>query len=69
MPVIKILPHQEHCPEGKTFQAPSGTSLCEALLEHDIQALVVIGGAITFVNPEPLAPFADVVAAGEALPP
>ena len=37
MPVIKILPHQEHCPEGKTFQAPSGTSLCEALLEHDIQ--------------------------------
>src|SRR5262249_1348056 len=27
--------------------------------------LVVIGGAITFVNPEPLAPFADVVAAGE----
>src|SRR5262245_19838557 len=28
--------------------------------------LVVIGGAITFVNPEPLAPFADVIAAGEA---
>ncbi len=28
--------------------------------------LVVVGGAITFVNPEPLAPFADVVAAGEA---
>ncbi len=27
--------------------------------------LVVIGGAITFLNPEPLAPFADVVAAGE----
>jgi radical SAM superfamily enzyme YgiQ (UPF0313 family) len=27
--------------------------------------LIVIGGAITFVNPEPLAPFADVVAAGE----
>jgi radical SAM superfamily enzyme YgiQ (UPF0313 family) len=30
---------------------------------HD--PLVVIGGAVTFVNPEPLAPFADVVAAGE----
>ena len=30
---------------------------------HD--PLVVIGGAITFVNPEPLAPFVDVVAAGE----
>src|SRR5262245_32853719 len=27
--------------------------------------LVMIGGAITFVNPEPLAPFADVIAAGE----
>ena len=27
---------------------------------------MVIGGAVTFVNPEPLAPFADVIAAGEA---
>ena len=32
-------------------------------LVHD--PLVVIGGAVTFVNPEPLAPFADIVAAGE----
>jgi len=31
----------------------------------DRHPLVVIGGAVTFVNPEPLAPFADVVAAGE----
>jgi radical SAM superfamily enzyme YgiQ (UPF0313 family) len=30
---------------------------------HD--PLVVIGGATTFVNPEPLSPFADVIAAGE----
>lgn len=30
---------------------------------HD--PLVIIGGAVTFVNPEPLAPFADVIAAGE----
>jgi radical SAM superfamily enzyme YgiQ (UPF0313 family) len=29
------------------------------------QPLIVIGGAVTFVNPEPLAPFADVIAAGE----
>src|SRR5215831_6916994 len=29
------------------------------------QPLVVVGGAVTFVNPEPLAPFADVIAAGE----
>src|SRR5262249_7813096 len=27
--------------------------------------LIVFGGAVTFVNPEPLAPFADVIAAGE----
>jgi radical SAM superfamily enzyme YgiQ (UPF0313 family) len=31
--------------------------------KHD--PLVVIGGAVTFVNPEPLAPFADLIAAGE----
>lgn len=30
---------------------------------HD--PLVVVGGAVTFVNPEPLAPFADLIAAGE----
>src|SRR5881296_1067533 len=27
--------------------------------------LIVVGGAVTFVNPEPLAPFADVITAGE----
>jgi radical SAM superfamily enzyme YgiQ (UPF0313 family) len=31
--------------------------------DHD--PLVVLGGAVSFLNPEPLAPFADVVAAGE----
>jgi radical SAM superfamily enzyme YgiQ (UPF0313 family) len=30
-----------------------------------LDPLVVIGGAVTFVNPEPLALFADVIAAGE----
>jgi radical SAM superfamily enzyme YgiQ (UPF0313 family) len=35
----------------------------EARTAHD--PLIVIGGAVTFVNPEPLAPFADVIAAGE----
>jgi radical SAM superfamily enzyme YgiQ (UPF0313 family) len=33
---------------------------------HHRDPLIVIGGAVTFVNPEPLAPFADVIAAGEA---
>jgi radical SAM superfamily enzyme YgiQ (UPF0313 family) len=32
---------------------------------HARHPLVVIGGAVTFVNPEPLALFADVIAAGE----
>jgi len=37
-----------------------------AVRRHPRDPLVVIGGAVTFVNPEPLAPFADVIAAGEA---
>jgi 2Fe-2S ferredoxin len=37
MPVIKILPHAELCPLGDTIEAPRGTSICEALLEHGIE--------------------------------
>jgi 2Fe-2S type ferredoxin (ISC system) len=36
MPVIKILPHPEYCPNGAEVTAPAGTSVCEALLDHDI---------------------------------
>lgn len=36
MPVIKILPHSAYCPEGAQIEAPSGTSICEALLDHHI---------------------------------
>lgn len=36
MPVITILPHHEYCPQGATVEAERGTSICEALLEHDI---------------------------------
>ena len=35
----------------------------DARTHHD--PMILIGGAVTFVNPEPLAPFADVIAAGE----
>jgi radical SAM superfamily enzyme YgiQ (UPF0313 family) len=35
----------------------------ESRTAHD--PLVIVGGAVTFVNPEPLALFADVIAAGE----
>jgi ferredoxin, 2Fe-2S len=36
MPVIKILPHPEYCPEGAQVTAQRGESICEALLEHGI---------------------------------
>jgi 2Fe-2S ferredoxin len=36
MPVIRILPHPEYAPLGDTIEAPSGTSVCEALLENGI---------------------------------
>jgi ferredoxin, 2Fe-2S len=36
MPIIKILPHAEYCPTGAQIEAPSGTSICEALLENNI---------------------------------
>lgn len=36
MPVIKVLPHPEYCPEGREIVAPAGTSICEALLEHGV---------------------------------
>ena len=37
MPTIKILPHPEYCPEGTSVDVDPGTSVCEALLEHDIE--------------------------------
>ena len=36
MPIIKILPHPEYCPQGAEISAPAGTSICEALLDHQI---------------------------------
>jgi 2Fe-2S ferredoxin len=36
MPVIRILPHAEYCPQGDSIEAPAGTSICEALLENGI---------------------------------
>ena len=37
MPVIKVLPHPEYCPDGRTIEASSGVSICEALLENGIE--------------------------------
>ena len=36
MPIIKILPHPDYCPQGASVNAPAGTSICEALLENGI---------------------------------
>jgi 2Fe-2S ferredoxin len=36
MPVIRILPHSEYCPEGATVTAQTGDSICEVLLDHGI---------------------------------
>jgi 2Fe-2S ferredoxin len=36
MPIIQILPHQEYCPQGANLSAPTGTTICEALLENGI---------------------------------
>ena len=36
MPIIKVLPHAEYCPQGAEITAPAGTSICEALLDNKI---------------------------------
>jgi ferredoxin, 2Fe-2S len=36
MPVIKILPHAEFCPQGAELQAAAGSTICEVLLENHI---------------------------------
>jgi 2Fe-2S ferredoxin len=36
MPQIIVLPHVELCPEGAAFDATPGVSICDNLLNHDI---------------------------------
>ncbi len=36
MPQIIVLPHIELCPEGTAFEAEPGVSICDNLLNHDI---------------------------------
>jgi ferredoxin, 2Fe-2S len=36
MPRITVLPHVEICPEGTTFEATTGASICDALLTHGV---------------------------------
>ncbi len=37
MPEIKVLPHPEICPDGATFEAQPGVSICDSLLAHGIE--------------------------------
>lgn len=36
MPTIKILPHAEYCPEGTEVQIPTGTTICQGLLDNNV---------------------------------
>ena len=37
MPKITVLPHNVLCPEGVSFEAPAGESICDALLDNHIE--------------------------------
>ena len=37
MPQIVVLPHPTLCPEGAVIEAPKGITVCNALLENDIE--------------------------------
>ena len=37
MPQIVFLPHAKLCPEGAVIEAPAGKSLCDVMLENDIE--------------------------------
>lgn len=37
MPRIVVLPHPEICPEGRTFEAEAGVSICDSLLGQGIE--------------------------------
>ena len=37
MAEIVVLPHAELCPEGKTFEAAKGESICDNLLDNGIE--------------------------------
>ena len=36
MATIKILPHPEYCPEGVDIKVPFGTTICQGLLDNNI---------------------------------
>lgn len=37
MPQIIVLPHEELCPEGAVFEAKKGMTICDALLQNNVE--------------------------------
>lgn len=37
MPKIVVMPHATLCPQGITFEAPSGQTVCDALLDNHVE--------------------------------
>ncbi len=37
MPIIKVLPHAELCPQGAQIDAETGLSICRNLLNHHVE--------------------------------
>jgi len=37
MPTIKVLPHQDFCPQGVEFQCRAGAALCEQLRANGVE--------------------------------
>ena len=37
MPKIIVLPHEELCPQGTLFEVEPGISICDALLQHNVE--------------------------------
>jgi 2Fe-2S ferredoxin len=37
MPEIVVLPHPEACPDGMSFEAEPGVSVCDSLLAHGVE--------------------------------
>jgi 2Fe-2S ferredoxin len=37
MTQLIVLPHSQYCPDGVVIEAQPGVSICQALLDHDIE--------------------------------
>ena len=54
MPIITIMPHAQYCPTGVQLQSPVGNTICETLLENNIQIDLQNGDKLDFFNEVPI---------------